>query len=295
MKTVKEIAKLTGISARTLHYYDEIGLLKPTQKSEAGYRLYDEKALETLQQILFFREFDIPLKDIKTVIQNPSFDRNQILQMQRKMLVAKKERIERLIASIDDILKGESKMGFEIFNKSEIEEMCSAMIENMKEEQKQVFIEQYGSIEEWKKEFMEKASTKEAQENFAQVVEWYGSKEKALEASMNPQNADIQLEYQKKVEMTCQKLAESKGKDVCSQEIQELIAEYDSLTKEMFQLPDVSAIVMEIAKAYQENEEIKAAQVSIYGNGTTEYMGKAMEAFYKVKMIKGENFGIMEN
>ena len=281
MKTVKEIAKLTGISARTLHYYDEIGLLKPTQKSEAGYRLYDEKALETLQQILFFREFDIPLKDIKTVIQNPSFDRNQILQMQRKMLVAKKERIERLIASIDDILKGESKMGFEIFNKSEIEEMCSAMIENMKEEQKQVFIEQYGSIEEWKKEFMEKASTKEAQENFAQVVEWYGSKEKALEASMNPQNADIQLEYQKKVEMICQKLAENKGKDVCSQEIKELIAEYDSLTKEMFQLPDVSAIVMEIAKAYQENEEIKAAQDSIYGKGTTEYMGKAMEAFYK--------------
>ena len=281
MKTVKEIAKLTGISARTLHYYDEIGLLKPTQKSEAGYRLYDEKALETLQQILFFREFDIPLKDIKTVIQNPSFDRNQILQMQRKMLVAKKERIERLIASIDDILKGESKMGFEIFNKSEIEEMCSAMIENMKEEQKQVFIEQYGSIEEWKKEFMEKASTKEAQKNFAQVVEWYGSKEKALEASMNPQNADIQLEYQKKVEMICQKLAENKGKDVCSQEIKELIAEYDSLTKEMFQLPDVSAIVMEIAKAYQENEEIKAAQDSIYGKGTTEYMGKAMEAFYK--------------
>ena len=281
MKTVKEIAKLTGISARTLHYYDEIGLLKPTQKSEAGYRLYDEKALETLQQILFFREFDIPLKDIKTVIQNPSFDRNQILQMQRKMLVAKKERIERLIASIDDILKGESNMGFEIFNKSEIEEMCSAMIGNMKEEQKQVFIEQYGSIEEWKKEFMEKASTKEAQENFAQVVEWYGSKEKALEASMNPQNTDIQLEYQKKVEMICQKLAENKGKDVCSQEIKELIAEYDSLTKEMFQLPDVSAIVMEIAKAYQENEEIKAAQDSIYGKGTTEYMGRAMEAFYK--------------
>ena len=281
MKTVKEIAKLTGISARTLHYYDEIGLLKPTQKSEAGYRLYDEKALETLQQILFFREFDIPLKDIKAVIQNPSFDRNQILQMQRKMLVAKKERMERLIASIDDILKGESNMGFEIFNKSEIEEMCSAIIENIKEEQKQVFIEQYGSIEEWKKEFMEKASTKEAQENFAQVVEWYGSKEKALEASMNPQNADIQLEYQKKVEMICQKLAENKGKDVCSQEIKELIAEYDSLTKEMFQLPDVSAIVMEIAKAYQENEEIKAAQDSIYGKGTTEYMGRAMEAFYK--------------
>ena len=93
MRTVKEISDLTGISVRTLHYYDEIGLLKPTKKSDAGYRLYDDKALETLQQVLFFREFDIPLKEIKAVMENPVLERNQILQMQRKMLVAKKERI----------------------------------------------------------------------------------------------------------------------------------------------------------------------------------------------------------
>lgn len=90
MRTVKEISDLTGISVRTLHYYDEIGLLKPTKKSDAGYRLYDDKALETLQQVLFFREFDIPLKEIKAVMENPVLERNQILQMQRKMLVAKK-------------------------------------------------------------------------------------------------------------------------------------------------------------------------------------------------------------
>ena len=105
MRTVKEISDLTGISVRTLHYYDEIGLLKPTEKSDAGYRLYDDKALETLQQVLFFREFDIPLKEIKAVMDNPVLERNQLLQMQRKMLVAKKERMERLITSIDDILK----------------------------------------------------------------------------------------------------------------------------------------------------------------------------------------------
>ena len=70
MRTVKEISELTGISVRTLHYYDEIGLLKPTQKSDAGYRLYDDRALEILQQILFFREFDIPLKEIKAVLEN---------------------------------------------------------------------------------------------------------------------------------------------------------------------------------------------------------------------------------
>lgn len=123
MRTVKEISRMTGISVRTLHYYDEIGLLKPSGKSHAGYRFYDEQALEQLQQILFFREFDIPLKTIKAVMENPVLDRKRILQMQRKMLTAKRERLEHLIASIDDILKGDNSMDFKIFNKTEIEEM----------------------------------------------------------------------------------------------------------------------------------------------------------------------------
>ena len=91
MKTVKEVSKLTGISVRTLHYYDEIGLLKPTQTNEAGYRLYDDKALEVLQQILFFREFDMPLGDIKSIMEDPELDRNQLLNSQREMLVLKKK------------------------------------------------------------------------------------------------------------------------------------------------------------------------------------------------------------
>lgn len=103
MKTVKEISEITGISIRTLHYYDEIGLLLPTEKSEAGYRYYDDKALEILQQILFFREFDIPLKEIKSVIKDSTLNKNQILKMQKNMLTAKKERIEKLIIHIDDI------------------------------------------------------------------------------------------------------------------------------------------------------------------------------------------------
>jgi len=150
MRTVKEISDLTGISVRTLHYYDEIGLLKPTDKSEAGYRLYDDKALETLQQILFFREFDIPLKEIKAIMANPALDRNQILQMQRKMLTAKKERMERLIASIDDILKGENKMDFAVFSKTEIEEMFQTMVEHMPENMRNTAIKEFGSMEQGK-------------------------------------------------------------------------------------------------------------------------------------------------
>ena len=148
MRTVKEISELTGISVRTLHYYDEIGLLKPTQKSDAGYRLYDDRALEILQQILFFREFDIPLKEIKAVLENPALERNQILQMQRKMLVAKKERMEHLIASIDDILKGENKMDFAIFSKTEVEEMFQTMFEHMPDNMKELAVKEFGSIEQ---------------------------------------------------------------------------------------------------------------------------------------------------
>ena len=83
-------------------------MLAPTKKSESGYGLYDDKTVETLQQILFFREFDMPPKEIKAVMENPALDRNQILHMQRKMLLAKKQRAERLISSIDAILKGEN-------------------------------------------------------------------------------------------------------------------------------------------------------------------------------------------
>ena len=117
IRTVKEISDITGISMRTLRYYDEIGLLKPSRKSEAGYRLYDDKALEQLQQILFFREFDVPLKEIMTVMENPSLNRSHILQMQRKMLTAKIQRMEQLVNNIDRILKGDNQMDFDSFQK----------------------------------------------------------------------------------------------------------------------------------------------------------------------------------
>ena len=283
MRTVKEISDLTGISVRTLHYYDEIGLLKPTDKSEAGYRLYDDKALETLQQILFFREFDISLKEIKAVIENPTLEKKQILQIQRKMLVAKKERMERLITSIDRILKGDTTMDFEVFSKTELEDMYNSMAENMGEEQKAIFIEHYGSMEEWKKNFLEKASTEAVQKNYQKIVEWYGSKDRALEAAKNPGNTEIFQAYQKRLGEILKKLAEKKGQDVNSFEVKELVGEYDFVTKQMYQLPDVTSMMLEMAVAYLTNEEIQAAQDSIYGEGATEFIGQAMEAFYQKK------------
>lgn len=84
MITIKEMSELTGVSARTLRYYDEIGLFHPNGRSEAGYRLYDEKELEVLRQILYFRELDIPLRSIKEIIENPALDRKVFCKRRKR-------------------------------------------------------------------------------------------------------------------------------------------------------------------------------------------------------------------
>ena len=86
MRTVKQVSDLTGISVRSLHYYDEIGLLKPSRVTEAGYRLYDEEDIKTLQQILFFKELDIPLKEVKKIMSSPYFDKVEALKNHKKLL-----------------------------------------------------------------------------------------------------------------------------------------------------------------------------------------------------------------
>ena len=280
MRTVKEISELTGISARTLHYYDEIGLFVPTSKSEAGYRLYDDRALETLQQILFFREFDIPLKKIKAVMENPDLDRNQTLQMQRKMLVAKKERMERLIASIDDILKGDNRMDFTVFDETEIYTMYDSLVEQMNDEQKKIFIEHYGSLESFKEHFLKNAATEKVQKSFAKIVEWYGSKESALEATKTSLGSEVMTAYQKRIGNIQKKLASKIGMDVNSFEVRELIGEYDFVAKQLYQMDDVTKLMLEIAKVYRSDSEAKAGVDSVYGTGFASYMGEAIEAFY---------------
>ena len=97
MMTVHEVSRLTGVSIRTLQYYDKIGLLHPAEYTEAGYRLYDDTAMETLQQILLFRELEFPLKDIRQIISSPSFDRSKALEQQIELLQLKKEHLENLI------------------------------------------------------------------------------------------------------------------------------------------------------------------------------------------------------
>lgn len=121
MKTVKQVSKLTGISVRTLHHYDAIGLLKPSKVTEAGYRLYDDKALKRLQNILLFRELQFPLKEI-AILDSPDFDPSEAIQQQIKLLELQKNHIEKLISFAREIQqKGVNKMNFNVFDKTEIE------------------------------------------------------------------------------------------------------------------------------------------------------------------------------
>ncbi|SFB97371.1 MerR family transcriptional regulator [Ruminococcus albus] len=126
MKTVNEVSKLTGVSIRTLQYYDKIGLLTPAMRTEAGYRLYDDTALERLQQILLFRELEFSLSDIKAVLEAPDFDRKKALTQQIELLTLKKQRLEAIIGLAREIRdKGEDIMDFNAFDTSKIEEYTS--------------------------------------------------------------------------------------------------------------------------------------------------------------------------
>ena len=121
MKTVKEISRLTGISVRTLHYYDEINLLKPTKTTDAGYRLYDDTALERLHSILLFRELQFPLKEIKAILDSSDFNTKTALEEQIKLLELQRNRLDEIITSAREILtKGTENMNFSTFDKTEI-------------------------------------------------------------------------------------------------------------------------------------------------------------------------------
>ena len=186
MMTVHEVSKLTGVSIRALQYYDKIGLMKPTGYTQSGYRLYDDTALEKLQQILLFRELEFPLKEIKEIISSADFDREKALEEQITLLTMKKEHLEKLIRLAREIrYKGENKMDFSAFDTSKIEEYARRAKE------------QWGNTAEYKEsEEKAKGRTKEEEKDvmvqFMQIFAEFGAiKDQA------PDGAEAQLQVKK--------------------------------------------------------------------------------------------------
>ena len=153
MKTVTDIAKITGVSVRTLHHYDAIGLLKPTEVTEAGYRLYDNAALERLYLILLFRELEFPLKEIQGILDAPDFDRNRILERQVELLKAKANHLQTLIHLANGIkLIGVKYLEFNNWDPKKIDEY-QAQAETL-----------YGKSEAWQ-EYTQKAKNRTKEQN----------------------------------------------------------------------------------------------------------------------------------
>ena len=126
MKTVTEVARITGVSVRTLHHYDAIGLLRPTAVTEAGYRLYDDEALGRLQTILLFRQLQFPLKEIKKILDSPHFDPHDALAQQIELLELQKAHLEGLIAHARQIQKtGVISMNFSAYDQRKIDEYAA--------------------------------------------------------------------------------------------------------------------------------------------------------------------------
>ena len=186
MRTVNEVSKLTGVSVRTLHHYDEIGLFKPTEVTEAGYRLYDDTALERLQHILLFKELQFPLKDIKTILDSPDFDRNKALEQQIELLTMKKEHLENLILFARGIKTlGVRNMDFSAFDTKKMDEYAAQAKENWGK------TDAYKEFEEKSKDWTEETTGNIAKDMMRLFVEFGAMKD------LDPADEKVQVQVKR--------------------------------------------------------------------------------------------------
>lgn len=279
MKTVKDVSEITGVSIRTLRYYDEIGLLKPTKLTEAGYRLYDNKALEKLQEIMFFRELEIPLMDIKKIMDNPNYDKEQALLAQKSLLEQKRNRLNGIIELITDVMKGVNTMSFGAFNNEEVQKMVNHTLECMSKESLDMQIQKYGSMEKYKEHLVSGFANEQAT---ADLLKWYGSKEKAIEAVMqatgNTEEIKQKQEENAKIYKQFMTAKEADDMDMAHSAVELLAENY----KAMFALDNARNILLDLAKEYLQSEKLAEATDNQFGKGCSEYVAHAIQHYYGV-------------
>ena len=184
--TVKQLAKLSGVSERTIRYYDQIGLLKPQRISSSGYRIYGKKQVDQLQQILFFRELDFPLDEITKAINDPEFDRAVALLSHKQSLSLRRNRIDRLIQTIDDTIT-HHKEGIDMSDKQKFEGFKQKLVDQNEQQYGQETREKYGdeSVDESSRKMLN--LSKEDYENMQQLAAEINERlEKAVEHDVDP-------------------------------------------------------------------------------------------------------------
>lgn len=241
MMTVKEVSKLTGVSVRTLQYYNKIGLLQPTKYTDSGYRLYDDTALERLQQILLFRELEFPLKEIKAILDSTNFDGKKALSQQIELLELKKQHLENLINFARGIkMIGVRAVDFTVFDRSKIDEYAKRTRE------------QWGNTDAYK-EFVEKTKDRTQEEDdrlaeeFMELFVEFGTMR-----NENPDSERVQLQVKK---------------------IQ------DYITEHLYTCTDT--ILASLGKMYAGGGELTDNIDKSCGSGTAEFVSQAIKIYCK--------------
>jgi len=279
MKTVKDVSQITGVSIRTLRYYDEIGLLKPTELTEAGYRLYDNKALEKLQEIMFFRELEVPLMDIKKIMDHPNYDKEQALLAQKSLLEQKRNRLNGMIELITDVMKGVNTMSFGAFNNEEVQNMVNHTLACMSKENLDKQIQKYGNIEKYREYLISGFANEQA---VTDLLKWYGSKEKAVDAVMqatgNTKEIIGEQEENAKIYKQFMTAKKADDMDLAHSAVEKLAKNY----KTMFALDNARNILLDLAKEYLQNEKLAEITDRQFGKGCSAYVAHAIQHYYGV-------------
>jgi len=271
--TIHELANSSGISIRTLHYYDKIELLKPCRIEQNGYRKYNEDSLRRLQQIMFYKEMDLPLKKIINIMNQPGFDQKAAIRDQKDLLIAKRNRLTKLIESMEQILEGNNIMDFSVFEHNEFEEVFRNRIMQLDADYQQALIDEYGSIEACIESMMKnEAKIKKS------AIEHYGSVEKYIESlKQAPLPKEGMGKLQVKLDGIVKQIAAYKGEEVSNPEVQKLVDEWKETAQKLFQMEDISEIFKRIYHGYMNSKEVIKVMDEIYGDGSIVFVGRAME------------------
>lgn len=281
MRTTSQVAAFTGISKRTLQYYDEIGLLKPSKLTQSGYRLYDEDAMQKLQQILFFKELGFSLKEIRIIIQKPDFDRIAAFRKQKELFLLKRNRIDRLIQLLTRLEKGEHCMEFKEFDLTEYIQA----LEQFKTTNTKDIIKNWGSLENFDL-FIQRARDREA-EIAKRAIQEYGSVENYTEAMkynldhfselMEEQVSEETKKRTQQITDLYKSLNSDTQKDVSAEDIQSIVQELVKQTQENTTADFLGRNYWEMIVDVYSNDYIKAVTDTKYGPGASDYIVRAFQ------------------
>ena len=283
MRTISQVAELTGISTRTLQYYDEIGLLKPSELTGSGYRLYDDEALQKLQQILFFKELGFKLKEIKEILQKPDFDRIKAFKRQKELLLLKRNRTDKLIQLLSRLEKGEQCMSFKEFD---LYDYITAL-EEFKNSSTDDVVKHWGSIENFDM-FIQKIRDNES-EVAKLAIKQFGSIENYTESMKHNlehfselmDNWHSQVPEEMRTDDKFFKLASHKGEDVASDNVQNLVKEIIAYAhgNTLFEtIGDDDKYCNMIIELYS-NDYLKTVNDTEYGTGGCDYVAEAFQYY----------------